>query len=99
MNKYRAVKSGGYHSKREHRRADELRMMEKLGLISELREQVKYELIPKCGEERTCSWIADFVYRENGEEVVEDCKGYRTDVYKIKKKIFQYRYGIKIRET
>lgn len=45
-NKYHARKWGGYDSKREARRAQELRLLEKAGRISDLREQVKYELIP-----------------------------------------------------
>ena len=45
-NKYHAEKSGGYDSRKEHRRANELRLMQRAGLISNLREQVKYELIP-----------------------------------------------------
>ena len=45
-NKYHAQKSGGYDSRKEHRRANELRLMQRAGLISNLREQVSYELIP-----------------------------------------------------
>ena len=35
--------------------------------------------------ERECSYIADFVYIENNNIVVEDCKGMRTEAYKIKR--------------
>lgn len=50
--------------------------------------------------ERPSYYIADFVYEDkNGDTVVEDCKGYRTDVYKLKKKMLLYRYGIRILET
>jgi len=45
-NKYGAKKSGGYDSKKEHSRANELKLMQRAGLISNLREQVKYVLIP-----------------------------------------------------
>jgi hypothetical protein len=45
--KYRNIKSGGYDSKKEHRRAFELKALEKAGLITDLNEQVKFVLIPK----------------------------------------------------
>lgn len=48
--------------------------------------------------EKECSYIADFCYTENGEIVVEDTKGFRTEVYKIKRKLMLERYGIRIRE-
>lgn len=49
--------------------------------------------------EKECSYIADFCYIQNGETVVEDVKGYRTEVYRIKKKLMLERYGIQIREV
>lgn len=104
-NKYHAIKSGGYDSKKENRRACELKMMQRLGLISELREQVKFQLIPvqrdKRGNllEHACSYIADFVYYdEHRNLVVEDTKGVRTDVYKIKRKLMLQVHGIIIKE-
>lgn len=49
--------------------------------------------------ERPCKYVADFVYRQNGKTVVEDCKGVRTSDYKIKRKLMLWRYNIKILET
>lgn len=49
--------------------------------------------------EKECSYIADFCYVQNGETVVEDAKGYRTEVYKIKRKLMLERYGIQINEV
>ena len=45
--------------------------------------------------------IADFTYTDakTGEEIVEDCKGYRTDIYRLKSKIFAHKYGVVILET
>ena len=56
---------------------------------------------PKPGPilERKVMYIADFVYEENGETVVEDAKGLRTKEYIIKRKLMLYRYGIRIKET
>lgn len=103
-NKYGAVRSGGYDSKKEHRRALQLKVMQRAGLISGLREQVAYELIPAQQDAlgnkvRPCSYVADFVYTDrNGREIVEDTKGVRTDAYKIKKKLMLRIYGITINE-
>ena len=45
MAKYNNVKIDGYDSKKEYRRAKELKLLEKKGIITGLQEQVKYELI------------------------------------------------------
>lgn len=114
-NKYHAQKSGGYASRKEHRRANELRLMQRAGIISNLKEQVRFELIPAqygtCGKdfngrdtrillERACTYIADFVYTDNatGQTIVEDTKGMRTDVYRIKRKLMLHVHGIRISE-
>lgn len=109
--KYGAKKSGGYDSQKEHRRADELKLMQRAGLISNLREQVVYTLIPaqyaddgehQTGKlmERACRYIADFVYTDNetGQTVVEDTKGFRTKEYVIKRKLMLSVHGIRIKE-
>lgn len=51
--------------------------------------------------ERECAYVADFVYTDTktGERIVEDAKGMRTEVYKIKRKLMLWVYGIKIREV
>lgn len=49
--------------------------------------------------EKECSYIADFVYWENGKIVVEDAKGMRTKEYIIKRKLMLYIHGIRIREV
>lgn len=52
--------------------------------------------------ERECAYIADFVYTENGQQVVEDTKGCKAGaayaIYKIKRKLMLYKYGIRIKE-
>ncbi len=79
-NKYRAKPIGTHASHKEHNRAMVLKIKERAGLISNLREQVPYELIPaqygECGTdlkgkpvricmEKSCKYIADFVYTDN----------------------------------
>ena len=49
--------------------------------------------------EKGCTYIADFVYEENGKTIVEDTKGFKTEAYKIKKKMMLFFHGIKIREV
>lgn len=93
-----------FDSKHEAGRYTELQLLERAGKIADLKCQVPYLLIPaqysdgKCVE-RECKYIADFVYREDGRLVVEDAKGVKTDVYRIKKKLMLQLYGIRIRET
>lgn len=110
MSKYNAQKTTvdgiTYDSRKEAQRAQELRLMLKAGIISNLREQVPYELIPaqknEYGKvvERAVIYKADFVYDdENGKTVVEDVKGVRTKEYIIKRKLMLYEYGIRIREV
>lgn len=93
-----------FDSKKEYRRYRELCLMERAGEIDNLERQVKFELIPtqkKNGKvvERACSYVADFVYNENGEQVVEDTKGIRTEAYKIKRKMMRWLYDIEIKEV
>lgn len=99
--KYHAEKSGGYASRKEHNRANQLKLMQRAGLISDLREQVSYELIPAQDGERACRYIADFVYTDNetGQTIVEDTKGFRTPEYRIKRKLMLFIHGIRIKET
>lgn len=97
--KYRNRITNGYHSKREAKRCEELKLMEKLGLIADLEFQVKYELIPKQDGERPVTYTCDARYRENGQLVIEDCKGIRTQQYVIRRKMMLWIHGIKIRET
>lgn len=104
MSKYKSVRTGAYASKKEAKRAQELALMARSGLISDLREQVPYQLIPSQRNafgkaERPCSYIADFVYIQDGNTVVEDCKGMRLPVYVIKRKLMLFIHGITILET
>lgn len=88
-----------FDSQMEYHRWCELRLLERAGRISGLRRQVKYELIPKQDGERACTYVADFVYNEDGKTVVEDCKGFRTEGYKVKRKLMLWVHNIKIKET
>ena len=73
--------------------------MEKAKAIQDLKCQVAFPLLPKSRWGREIRYIADFTYYEDGRLVVEDTKGFRTDVYKLKKRLFEERYGIELKET
>lgn len=95
-----------FDSKKEAERYSELKLMERAGLIEDLRRQVKFELIPAQREggklkERAASYVADFVYRDKATDktVVEDTKGMRTRDYILKRKLMLYRYKIGIKEV
>lgn len=92
-----------FDSRKEADRYLVLKGMEDDGSIEDLRRQVRYELIPAFDVDgkhyRPVYYVADFVYREDDREVVEDVKGVRTDVYKLKSKLFARRYGMNIKET
>lgn len=107
--KYSAQKTNGYDSKKEAKRAEVLKVMEQAGEITNLREQVPYVLCPAQyvkgfnGKEicarREMKYIADFVYIQDGKEVVNDAKGFRTKEYKKKANLMKKVFGITILET
>ena len=99
--KYGAIRSNGYASKREEKRAGELRLLERAEVIRDLKEQVRFELVPKQSGERAVNYIADFTYfiAKTGEYVVEDVKGMKTREYIIKRKMLQWTHNLKILET
>ena len=90
-----------FDSKKEAEFYAELKLREKAGEISHLRLQPRYLLQESFKHEakqyREIEYVADFEYIENGETVVIDVKGFRTAVYMIKRKLFLYRYGDKIK--
>lgn len=87
-----------FDSKAELKRYQELKWLEQAGAISGLERQKEYLLIPAQKGERKVSYKADFVYREDGEQVVEDVKGMRTKDYVIKRKLMLFMHGVRIRE-
>lgn len=105
MSKYSNQQHRGYASKHEANVSANLHALERGGVIRDLQEQVKFELIPKQQGEQSCIYVADFTYYEinaNGhgrdEFVVADAKGFRTPIYVIKRKLMLWRHGIRISE-
>lgn len=100
MNKYRnrkiVVDNIKFDSILEANRYQELKLLQKAKQISNLRLQVPFLLqegFKKNGKtHRKIEYIADFVYEENGQTIVEDTKGMKTETFKIKQKLFEYKY-------
>lgn len=100
--KYRAIKTKvdgiSFDSKKEARRYKELKILEKADEIKSLELQPRFLLQEKFKYNgktiRKIEYIADFRYiDEKGNTIVEDVKGMKTEVYKIKKKIFLKKHG------
>jgi len=110
VNKYRAIATvvGGHRfdSKKEAGRYQELKVLEKRGIIKNLELQRSFELIPTQKDsngktvEQKCTYKADFCYTQDGEFIVEDVKSpaTRTSTYVLKRKLMLWVHGIRIRE-
>ena len=90
-----------FDSKLEAERYAQLKMMERAGVIRDLELQPEYELIPsfrKNGKTwRRTLYKADFRYilAEDDSYIIEDVKGSTaviTDVFRLKQKLFEYKY-------
>jgi hypothetical protein len=94
--KYHAIKvvidGIKFDSKKEGARYGQLKIMERAGIITDLKLQPVFEL-------STCKYKADFAYYQAGFFVVEDVKGVKTPIYRLKKKMMLNELGIKIKET
>lgn len=101
--KYNAIKTEidghKFDSKFEAEHYASLKLMERAGVISDLKLQPRFLLqegfVYQGHKERKIEYVADFQYTRNGETVVEDTKSKatRTQAYKIKRKLFLYKYG------
>lgn len=103
-NKYRnkkiTIDGISFDSTKEAKRWQELKLLERGGVISELERQIKFPF--KINGELICTYICDFSYVENGRHIIEDVKSSYTaklPVYRIKKKLLKAIYGLEIIET
>lgn len=97
MSKYRNIPETidgiRFASKREGKRYLELKLLERAKQISGLTLQPRYELVVRGFHKdsvyaKAAIYIGDFAYLENGKAICEDCKGFRTAEYKLKKRLF-----------
>jgi len=92
-----------FDSMKEARRYGELRLLEKTGMITRLVLQPRFQIqiggvFVKYPSGRIMQYVADFEYMENGKKVIEDVKGMKTDVYKIKQALM-LAMGLTIKEV
>lgn len=87
-----------FDSGAEARRYQELKLAERSMTIGNLELQRKYPVV--VNGHHICDYLADFAYMdlERGVFVVEDVKGMKTDVYRLKKKLVEALYDFKITE-
>lgn len=100
--KYRNVKTivDGitFDSAKEARRYGELKLLQRGRQISGLQVQPSFPIV--INGVKVCTYKADFGYVDQiGSPVIEDCKGFKTPVYLLKKKLMLAVYGIEIHET
>ena len=87
-----------FDSRLEAQRYVELTLMERAGEITDLRLQPEFILIPSFKKNgvtyRKTAYRADFSYFDTraGKVVIEDTKGFKTQEYRLKKKLFEYQY-------
>lgn len=86
-----------FDSKREADRYCELVRLKQLGAVREFTLQPRFELIPKFEQfgvkHRATTYVADFdVIWLSGEREVIDVKGFPTEVFKLKEKMFRHAY-------
>ena len=108
-NKKTEIDNHVFSSQKEAQRYKELLLLQNTKKITGLTLQPKFNLIPAYKDKFTNKmvkpivYIADFLYTEADTKrtVVEDVKGFKTDVYKLKSKMFRFfmQDKIEFRET
>ncbi len=96
-----AVDGIAFDSKAEARRYAELKLLWDAAEIQGLELQPSFELLVSNGidrPKRIGAYVADFRYYVGFEEIVEDVKGFKTPLYRWKKKHVEAQYGIEIKE-
>lgn len=86
-----------FDSAKEARRYGELKLLERAGQIRGLELQKPFAIA--INDKPCFKWLADFVYFEGEKRIVEDVKGVRTPLYKLKKKCVEAAYSLTIREV
>ena len=77
----------------EMNRYEKLKILEKEGKIKKLKLQPRFLLIPKTKKGgKATYYIADFSYIKEGKKIIEDVKGFKTAVYKLKIKLLLWKY-------
>ena len=88
-----------FASKKEARRYGELKLLERAGQIADLRRQVPFKCVVEGAH--ICTYLMDFLYfdRSTKRLMHSETKGFKTPVYKLKKRLVEALYGIEIVES
>lgn len=101
VSKYHNVRvsspDGKFDSKREYARWLVLKALASTGKIADLHRQVRFPIV--VSGRKVCDYVADFVYVADGVQTVEDVKGVRTPIYRLKAKLMLACHGVEIREV
>lgn len=83
-----------YHSKKEAGWARELDLLIRAKKIKSYERQVRFSI--DVNGYHICNYIADFVVTDNlDEKIIEEVKGFETDVFRLKWKLMEALYGKK----
>lgn len=93
-NKKTVVDGLTFDSALEAKKWQEFSLLAKAGSIQNLQRQVRYDLC--VNGMKVCTYVADFVYTENGHTVVYDAKGMILPEFKLKAKLFKAIHGFDI---
>ena len=85
-----------FASAKEARRYSELRLLQRAGEITDLTRQPRYPIV--INDVKVCTYVADFSYLEKGAArvTVEDAKGFKTDIFNLKRKLMWAVHNIEV---
>ncbi len=101
--KYRAVRTEvdgiWFASKKEAARYGELTLLLRAGKILDLKLQPRFPC--RVNRELICTYVADFAYTDASTDrrIIEDAKGFKTPIYKLKRKLVKALFGFDIVEV
>jgi hypothetical protein len=98
-NETQTVDGISFHSKKEAAYYSQLKIEKRCGLIKSFERQVSFDLFgasPKAMKfegVRVCAHIVDFVVTlKDGSKEIREVKGFATDVWDLKRKLFEANY-------
>lgn len=104
MSKYHArrteVDNIWFDSQKEANRYSDLKLLVRAGTIHDLELQPEFPIV--VNGQKICVYRADFAYKGlDGKRTIEDVKSgpTKTPVYRLKKRLVEAIYGIRILET
>lgn len=94
--KRKVVNGIEFDSTREARAWQDLCLQQQAGQITGLRRQVEFPIA--INGKHVCVYVADFVFQRDGKQVVADAKGWKTEIYVLKRKLMKAAHGVEIEE-